>query len=580
MSNKTFFISWSDLVPESFRVLASGYTRGMFTKDILAGLTVGVIALPLAVAFAIGAGATPAQGLWTAIIAGFIIAALGGSRYQVSGPTGAFVVVIAGVISAHGMDGLFTTTLIAGVLLVLLGVSGLGKLIKFIPYPVITGFTTGIGVIIAGGQLKDLLGLTVREYPAEFFPRLAAVAGGLGSLNPSALILGLGTIVVILAIRHFFPRLPASIIAVALTTLAAFLLGMPVETIGSRFGAIPRGLPSFVVPDLSLATIQAVFPSAITIAMLGAIESLLSAVVADGMTGDKHSANGELAAQGLGNIFSSLLGGIPATGAIARTAANIKNGAKSPVSAMVHALVLLAFTMLFGGVASAIPLATLSGVLLVVAWDMSDLERFWSMRLAPRSDVLVLLVTFSLTILIDLSVAVQFGMILAMLLFMRRVAQTASVAPVLDYIDADTTDRVSEPGIAIPEGVEVYEIDGPFFFGTADMFQEVLSQIESPPKGFVLRMRRVPAIDATAMNALENFRKRFAKMGTHLVLSGVGEQPRKALDAIGFTERIGKENICPTIDDALARVREVLLKKPTGSVSHFHLPHHPGRDGK
>jgi SulP family sulfate permease len=328
-----------------------------------------------------------------------------------------------------------------------------------------------------------------------------------------------------------------------------------------------------------MATIQAVFPSAITIALLGAIESLLSAVVADGMTGNKHSANGELAAQGLGNILSSLFGGIPATGAIARTAANIKNGARSPLSAMVHALVLLAFTMLFGAAASAIPLATLAGVLLVVAWDMSDLERFWSMRLAPRSDVLVLLTTFSLTILIDLSVAVQFGIILAMLLFMRRVAQTATVSPVLDFMDADTADRVSEPGIAVPAGVEVYEIDGPFFFGTADMFQDVLARIESPPRAFVLRMRRVPAIDATAMNALENFRKRFERMGTHLVLSGVGEQPRKALDAIGFSDRIGQENICATIDDALVRAAEVLSRIDQDGGPHAHTHGKPHGHG-
>jgi SulP family sulfate permease len=578
MGNKNSFISWADLIPESYRVFTTGYTSSMLSKDIIAGLTVGVIALPLAVAFAIGAGATPAQGLWTAIIAGFVIAALGGSRYQVSGPTGAFVVVIAGVISAHGMDGLFTTTLIAGVLLVLLGISGLGKLIKFIPYPVITGFTTGIGVIIAGGQFKDLMGLSIPDYPAEFFPRLAAVVGGLGSFNPAAFVLGLGTILVILSIRRFVPRLPASIVAVALTALAAFMLDLPVETIGSRFGAIPRGLPSLALPDLSLTTIQAVFPSAITIALLGAIESLLSAVVADGMTGDKHSANGELAAQGLGNILSSLAGGIPATGAIARTAANIKNGARSPLSAMVHALVLLAFTMLFGAAASAIPLATLAGVLLVVAWDMSDLERFWSMRLAPGSDVLVLMVTFSLTILIDLSVAVQFGIILAMLLFMRRVTQTSTVSPVLDFMDADIGVRVSEPGIAIPQGVEIYEIDGPFFFGTADLFQDVLARIESPPRAFILRMRRVPAIDATAMNALENFRKRFAKMGTHLVLSGVGEQPRKALDAIGFSDRIGQENICATIDDALVRVAEVLARIDLDGGTHAHT-HGQGRIG-
>ncbi len=534
----------------------------MFVKDLFAGLTVGVVALPLALAFAIGAGATPAQGLHTAMIAGFLIAVLGGCRYQVSGPTGAFVVIIAGIILKHGMGGLLTATLLAGVILVILGVSGLGKLIKYIPYPVTTGFTTGIGLIIAGGQIKDFLGLRVPHPSAEFFERIVEVFRYGSTLSPTTLAVGAGTMAVIILIRKLAPRLPAAVTAVALGTAAVWILKIPVETVGSKYGQIPGGFPALVLPDFSPATIRAVFPSAITIALLGAIESLLSAVVSDGMTGDNHDAGTELTAQGVGNIVVSFFGGIPATGAIARTATNIKNGAQSPVSAIVHSIVLLLFALFLSPAASAIPLASLSAVLLVVAWDMSELHRFLNMRKAPRSDLAVMLATFLLTVLIDLTVAVEVGMLLAVFLFLRRTSETSGISSIREMLESESR---SDAGASetlgrksVPAGCEVYEIEGPFYFGTADLLQDTLDQMGKPPKAFLLRMRKVPAVDATGLNALRAFSRRCRKHGTELILSGVREQPRKALENFGLLKEIGEANVLDNMDDALARAGEVL----------------------
>lgn len=558
MATTNYFASLKDFVPKLIVTFRSGYSRAMLGKDLAAGVTVGVIALPLAIAFAIGAGATPAQGLWTAIIAGFSIAVLGGSRYQVSGPTGAFVVIIAGVIAEHGMGGLIIATTMAGLILIALGVTGLGKLIKFIPYPVTTGFTTGIGVIIAGGQLKDFFGLDIAKYPSEFFERVYESAKHIATIDPATVGVGIGTIAIIVLIRKFMPKLPAAIVAIALASAAVAIFGLPIETIGSRYGDIPKGLPSFGLPSIDWATLRKVFPSALTIAMLGAIESLLSAVVADGMTGDRHDANMELVAQGAGNVLSSLFGGIPATGAIARTAANIKNGAASPVSAIVHAVVLLAFTLFLSGLASAIPLSALAAILLVVSWDMSELRRFFMMRHAPKSDLLVMLVTFALTVAIDLTVAVQVGVLLAVFLFLKRMTETASIGPVLDLIDADSGVEAGAPSLEKPEGVEIYEINGPFFFGTADYLQDTLDQIERSPEAFILRMRRVPAIDASGLNALEAFRRHCERHGTALILSGVREQPRKAMDGIGFTAKLGERRITANIDEALALAKLII----------------------
>ncbi|MBN1519626.1 MAG: sulfate permease [Spirochaetales bacterium] len=559
MASKFSLSSSSDFVPKLLSSLRTGYGPVQLGKDVFAGLTVGVIALPLAVAFSIGAGGTPAQGLWTAIIAGFSISLLGGSRYQVSGPTGAFVVIIAGVIAQHGMGGLIMATFMAGLMLVAMGLSGLGKLIKFIPYPVTTGFTTGIGLIIAGGQLKDFFGLTIPDYGSEFFERIGQTVTHIGSVSPWALALGAGTILTIFLLRKLAPRLPAAIIAISAAGLAAWAFKLPVETIGSRYGAMPSGLPAFSFPTLDWATIRAIFPSALTIALLGAIESLLSAVVADGMTGDRHNANMELVAQGTGNILSSFFGGLPATGAIARTAANIKNGAVSPVSGLVHALVLLAFTLFASGLASAIPLAALAAILLVVAWDMSELRRFVNMRTAPKSDLAVMLVTFALTVAIDLTVAVEVGVFLAIFLFLRRAVETTSIGPVHNLLDADTA-PAPDDAKDVPPGTEIYEINGPFFFGTADYLQDTLDQLERPPDVFILRMRRVPAIDATALNALSAFRRHCERRGTRLVLSGVNDQPRAAMERSGFAAELGPENACPNIGLAIARARTILAE--------------------
>jgi SulP family sulfate permease len=480
----------------------------------------------------------------------------------VSGPTGAFVVIIAGIIAEHGMGGLITATMMAGIILVIMGVSGLGKLIKFIPYPVTTGFTTGIGLIIAGGQIKDFLGLDIPRFPSEFFERVVESVRHIRTVDPVTLAIGASTIAIILLIRKFVPRIPAAIVAIGVVSAAAFILKLPVETIGSRYGEIPRGFPGFGMPIVDWATMRKVFPSALVIAMLGAIESLLSAVVADGMTGDRHNANMELVAQGAGNMLGAMFGCIPATGAIARTAANIKNGAASPVSSMVHAVVLLAFTIFLSGFASAIPLSALAAILLVVAWDMSELKRFLLMRHAPKSDLIVMLVTFCLTVAIDLTVAVQVGVLLAVFLFLKRMTETASIQPVLDMIDADTSRLPGEAIVERPKGVEVYEINGPFFFGTADFLQDVLDQIEKAPVVFILRMRRVPAVDASGMNALESFRRHCVKHGTTLVLSGVGEQPKKALDSMDLSSRIGDENILPNIDAAVVRARAIIEAHP------------------
>ncbi|HEY9054360.1 MAG TPA: sulfate permease [Rectinemataceae bacterium] len=556
-----------ELRPALFKRIAEGYGAGDFKKDLVAGITVGVVALPLAMAFAIGAGASPAQGLYTAIVAGFVIAFFGGSFHQVSGPTGAFVVIIADIIARQGMTGLHTATLIAGLLLIFMGVSGLGTLVKFIPYPVTIGFTTGIGLIIFAGQIKDLFGMEIAALSPGFFEKIAQYAHNIGSTNPSALGVGLATVILIFVVRRLFPRLPAAVIAVALTTLGAFILKLPAETIGARFGALPRGLPPVSLPALNFQTIRAVFPDALTIALLAAIESLLSAVVADGMTGTRHSASAELNAQGLGNIASVLVGGIPATGAIARTATNIKAGAQSPVSSMVHAAVLLGFALFLGPLVQVIPLATLAGVLVVVAYDMAELPRFFSMTKAPKSDLAVMLATFAITVVVDLTAAVQVGVLLAILLFAKRSRETSSFGPMMASETArdeagaaghDSADAESMASGSLPEGCEAYEIEGPFFFGVADLLQDALKSVERPAKAFILMLRRVPAIDATGLNALRSFHRGCKRQGTVLVLCGLRDQPRKALERYGLATELGSENIVQDKAQALKRAAAII----------------------
>jgi SulP family sulfate permease len=554
-------VSLRDFIPRSFELFSKaegkGYSPASFGKDCVSGITVAVVALPLAMAFSIAAGGSPAQGLYTAILAGFFISLLGGSRYQIGGPTGAFVVIIFGVITRHGMEGLITATIMAGIILIIMGLTGLGRFIKFIPYPVTTGFTTGIGLLIFSQQIKDFLGLGIEKSSPEFFEAWGEYIAAFPTIRPLTFGIGLGTLGVILLVRKWAPRIPGAAAGVVAATLICHFLSLPVETIGDRFGSIPRTLPVPALPNLSWAMVRDLLPDTFTIALLAAIESLLSAVVADGMSGDRHNANMELAAQGLGNIAAALFGGIPATGAIARTAANIKSGAVSPVSGMIHALALFLFIRFLSPLASAIPLTSLSAVLIVVAWDMSSLGRFTRIiRRAPKSDALVLLITFALTVAVDLTFAVEVGVVLAAFLFLRRMIEVAGIRPGGKTIGTEIVYGRPEEADARPEhakNIEVYEITGPFFFGVADMLQHTLRGISGKPHAFILRMRDVPAIDSTGITALESFLSQCRHGKISLILSEIREQPRKALEKAGFIEEIGPENIKPSLEAALER---------------------------
>jgi SulP family sulfate permease len=547
------------LVPKSFTALR-GYTRQQLVADTTAGIIVGIVALPLAIAFAIASGVTPDRGLYTAIVAGFLISLLGGSRVQIGGPTGAFVVIVYGIIQQHGIDGLLVATLMAGVILVGLGVAGLGAAIKFIPHPVVTGFTSGIALIIFSSQIKDLLGLRMGEVPAEFFAKWQAFADNIGSANPWAM----GVAAVSLGIIVFWPRvsrkIPGPFVALIVTTALVRLLGIEVETIGSRFGSIPSSLPAPRLPSVDLQTIGELIGPAFTIALLAAIESLLSAVVADGMIGGKHRSNMELVAQGIANIASPLFGGIPATGAIARTATNVKNGGRTPVAGMVHAVTLLLITLFFGRWAGYIPFATLAAILVVVAYHMSEWRTFRAEFTAPRSDLIVLLTTFGLTVAVDLTVAIQVGMVLAAFLFMRRMAEVTNVQAVTrefqeEQGDPYLTDRNSVGRRRIPPEVEVYEINGPFFFGAAESFKERVSVVEGRPRVLIIRMRNVPAVDSTGLHALGQLVRRSRGEGVRVMLSDVHAQPLIAIGRSHLLDVLGDENVFGNLDDALNAAR-------------------------
>ena len=555
-------------LPRSYTLLKEGYTFAHFSSDVLAGATVAIIALPLAMAFAIASGVSPERGLFTAIVAGFIISLLGGSRYQIGGPTGAFVVVLYAVILKHGYDGLVIATFLAGGMLVLMGVFKLGNIIKFIPYPVTVGFTSGIALIIFSSQIKDFLGLPIAKMPAEFTDQWVLYSHEALHVNYYALAIGLISIAMLIKLRHRFPRVPAPMLVIVFSSFAVWWFNIPVETIGSKFGSLPSTLPSPSIPAFSLEKIRAVFPDAITIAILGAIESLLSCVVADGMTGDHHHSNKELIAQGVANIGSVLFGGIAATGAIARTATNIKSGAYGPVSGMLHALMLLIFMFLFSKLILLIPLAALAAILVVVAWNMSEFHHFKAIALkSERNDVVVLLMTFFLTVFIDLNTGVQTGIMLAGLLFIKRMIDVTgiidtkeSVVMPFDETDEpiDETDAHAISNKIVPQGVEVYEINGPFFFGVADRLKNILGELEDAPKVFILRMRHVPMIDATGLHALEEFLELCQSNGTVLVLSGVNERIKHKMERLGFDKNVGQENITDHIDTALLRADRLL----------------------
>lgn len=547
--------------PVFFEVMKN-YSLALFKKDLFAGITVGIVAVPLALAFAIASGATPSQGIFTAVIAGFFISFLGGSRYQIGGPTGAFVIIIYGIIAQHGYDGLLIATIMAGIILIFLGIARVGSFIKFIPYPVTTGFTAGIGVVIFSSQIKDFLGLTYKETSPEFIDKWISIFSNLSTINISSAAIGIGTVIIILIIRKMSTNIPSHVVAIVISTAVCFFLGLNAETIGDRFGTINAVFPSFTVPEVTIDKIRALFPAAITIALLAGIESLLSAVVADGMTGSHHKSNIELVGQGVANILSGFFGCIPATGAIARTATNVRAGGVTPLSGMIHAVFLCLFILFFSFLIEIIPMAALAGVLLVVSVDMMGIKNMANLLSSPKSDVVVLLTTFILTIIIDLTAAVQVGVVLAALLFMKRMSDVTSMGKINFDASEKTAQDIADPDATsnkdIPEGVEVYEINGPFFFGVADMLINTLEHIGKTPKVFILRMRNVPAIDATGEHALENFYNTCKKAGTQLVLSGVNPVPYATLKKMHFIEMIGEKNVTNHIDKALIRTREIL----------------------
>jgi sulfate permease, SulP family len=536
-----------------------GYTRQQFNKDLMAGLIVGIVALPLAIAFAIASGVSPEKGLYTAVIAGFIISALGGSRVQIGGPTGAFIVIVYGIVQEYGIAGLTIATFLAGIILVLMGFARLGSVIKYIPYPLVVGFTSGIALIIFSAQVKDFFGLTMGDVPADFIDKWKAYGTNLQSINPWALVIAAGTVVIIWLSPRITHKIPGSLIAILLATIAVQVSHLPVETIGGRFGSIPSSLPAASLPPLDFETIKSLVRPAFTIALLAGIESLLSAVVADGMTGGNHRSNTELIAQGTANIFSSIFGGIPATGAIARTATNVKNGARTPVAGITHAVTLLLIMLFVGKWAVLIPMSVLAGILVMVAYNMSEMKNFRSMLKGPKSDIAVLLTTFFLTVLIDLTVAIEIGMLLAVFLFMRRMIQFSNVNILTKQLDEQKADDITIVSDDILKHVEVFEITGPFFFGAAYKFRDAIRQIEKRPKVLIIRMRQVPVIDATGIKTLEEIHHDAKRHGTKLVLSEINSaQVMEELKAARLLFSIGKANVTTTFEKALERCRSLL----------------------
>jgi SulP family sulfate permease len=532
------------------------YNAQMFLHDLVAGITVGLVALPLAMAFGIASGVTPQAGLYTAVVAGFLISALGGSRTQIGGPTGAFVVIVAGIIAKFGFSGLSLVTLMAGILLLVMGLTGLGAAVRFIPRMVVIGFTNGIAILIASTQIKDFFGLKTPPVPSEFLPRMRLLTAHFSSFNPYAVGLGFCTLAILLIVPRINRRIPASIVAVLACTAASAFFHLPVETIGTRFGGIPRGLPPFAFPDLHAEHILPLIPAAFTVAMLAALESMLSAVVADGMTGDRHNSNVELAAQGVANILSPLFGGIPATGAIARTATNIRAGARSPVSGMIHAGTLLVILLVAAPLASYIPLTTLAAVLFVVAYNMGEWHEIGAIFHLDPAAISVWIVTFALTVFADLTVAVAVGLTLAALLYINRVAGTTTVSPVTDDYIRDGLPHVLQ-GRIIPPYVTLLRIHGPFLFGTTEKLVEFTANLDAFEPVVILRLRNMTAIDATGIHAIETFAKRLHGSGRTLLLCGAMEQPSKLLSGPRFLERVGPENIMPNIQAALDRANDV-----------------------
>jgi sulfate permease, SulP family len=531
-------VTWHAYVPKLVTVLRLGYTTGDLRADLVAGLTVSVVALPLAMALAVASGSTPEKGLYTAIVAGFLISLLGGSRVQIGGPTAAFVPVVFNVIDKFGYGGLILCTLLAGIMLIAAGVLRIGTLLKYIPQPVITGFTSGIAVSIFSSQIKDLLGLHIDKVPADFFARWSVYLANLPSLSGTTVALAAASLVLIVTLRRVRPNWPGFLIAVVAGALLVFTIHLPVATIGTRFGGIPATWPHFSFPHIPFERTRDLFPSSFTIAFLAGVESLLSAVVADGMIGGRHRSNCELVAQGIANIASALFGGLPATGAIARTATNIRSGARSPVAGMAHALFLLVFAMTLAPLMSYVPLAALAAVLVMVAWYMAEVESFRHLMHGPLGDRMVLLVTFGLTVVFDLTVAIEVGIVLAAFLFMHSMSEVVAVESRISLVEEDEDDFTHAPHAdqrtQLPQGVEAFQISGPLFFAVANRLDDVLSQFTTTPRVFILRMRLVPLIDVSGVRALRQMIERCRRNGTRVILSGLRRQPSQILAQMGL----------------------------------------------
>ena len=546
------------------------YNKEKLAADLMAGLIVDIVALPLAIAFGIASGVSPSQGILTAIIGGFIVSALGGSRVQIGGPTGAFIVIIYGIVSNPqlGLSGLMLATMLAGIFLIVLGVCRLGTIIKFIPYPIVVGFTSGIAVTIFTTQIKDLFGLTIEgKLPGDFLSKWVVYFQNFGTIDYITTGIGLLSILIIALTPKVSKKIPGSLVAIIVMTIGVYFLNantnFHVTTIGDQFGEIKATIPQLQVPNLSWESVKSLFPTAMVIAVLGAIESLLSATVADGVCGDHHNSNQELIGQGVANLCTPLLGGIPCTGAIARTMTNINNGGRTPVAGIVHAIVLLVIFLVLMPLAAYIPMSCLAGVLVIVSYNMSGWRTFMQLMKNPKSDVIVLLITFFLTVIFDLTIAIEVGLLIACLLFMKRMAESTQIKVIADEIDPnDETDaEVHEEHLIIPKGVEVYEINGPYFFGIANKFEELMAAMEDHPKVRVIRMRRVPFIDSTGIHNLQNLCEMSHREGTHIVLSGVTPNVYSVLEHNGFCQLLGKDHICPNINVALDRAAAI-VKRP------------------
>lgn len=531
-----------------------GYTAAQFGHDVIAGLTVGLVALPLAMGFGIASGVTPQAGLYTAVVAGFLISALGGSRTQIGGPTGAFVVIVGGIVARFGMSGLALVTVMAGALLIVMGFIGLGAAVKFIPRPVTIGFTNGIALLIASTQIKDFLGLKTPAVPSDFIGRMKVLLAHLETIDPRTLAVGIVALAIIVLMRKFAPRIPGAIVSLLVCTAAVVWLQVPVETIGTKFGGIPQGFPKFAWPHFEAAHVFPLLPSAFTVAMLAAVESLLSAVVADGMTGDRHNSNVELVAQGVANLASPLFGGIPATGAIARTATNIRSGARTPVAGIIHAMALLGILLVAAPLARFVPLASLAAVLFVVAYNMGEWREIRTILRLAKADIAVWLTTFTLTVFADLTVAVGVGIVLAALLYIYRIAQTTTVEPVTYEYLRDGLPHILQDK-EIPADITILRIHGPFLFGTTEQLSEATKDLEMFERIVILRLRNMTALDATGLHAIEQFADRLHATGRVLLLCGARSQPARLLQQGEFVRRVGKENILPHVQAALERSR-------------------------